>query len=231
MNTRFFRLALVTVMAVAAVFCAAPVSAAEEAYTVSFSVTVSNPKKNIPKNTEFILLIEGQPHAPLPDPVELTAGVNGTYEFAPIVFTEPGRYKYTVKQIAPEDKKLIADTKVYEIDVRVIRGEDGGLEGGFTITNQNGNGKPTIISFRNDYKSKSNANNNKRDNASSDADGDGNGDGDGGDSEANSKVPPPATGEPLSPAFGGLILSGAVIALLLAVKGFRRGKSVQGGAD
>lgn len=239
MNIKKFRIVLSAILVAAAVFCAIPVSAEGNTYTVSFQVAVSNPKKNIPTNTEFKLVIEGQPHAPLPDPAEIPAGVNGTYKFEPIEFNEPGNYSYTVKQVAPDDHKLIPDTQVYRIDVTVIRSENGDLEGGFTISNQQGNGKPTFISFRNDYKRSASMHNINEDddkpinimdkNGKSIRDG-GKGGSKGSDSPWNKLISLPRTGEPLSPAFGGLILSGVLFIIFLVVRKRRSGKPEDGGA-
>ena len=210
MRKYMLKAALTITLLLAAVLSAVSVSAEGNSYMVSFPVTVSNPNNNIPEDTTFTLIIEGQPHSPLPDPSEITAEVNGTYEFEPIEFTEPGNYKYTVKQVAPDDQKLIPDTKIYEIDVTVIRGENGDLEGGFTLSDNSDNGKPVSISFSNDYMKSSNSN---TDDTSSDDTANIN------DAD-NQKTP--STGEPLSPAFGGLIMSGALFLLFLVVRNNRK---------
>ena len=206
--------AIMTLLILTALFSAVTVHAVGGTYTAEFSVTTLNPKKNIPEGTQFTLKIEGQPHAPLPDPSEIAAAPNGTYTFEPVEFTEPGNYKYLVKQIPPEDKKIIMDTKVYEINVTVIRNDDGDLEGGFTISDQVSVNKYTAISFHNDYKKSGNTGNqnNKSDDDSYNA-----------NKDRDEKSP--GTGEPLSPAFGGLALSGILFLIFLIVRKARKGKS------
>ena len=206
--------AIMTLLILTALFSAVTVHAVGGTYTAEFSVTTLNPKKNIPEGTQFTLKIEGQPHAPLPEPPEIAAAPNGTYTFEPVEFTEPGNYKYLVKQIPPEDKKIIMDTKVYEINVTVIRNDDGDLEGGFTISDQVSVNKYTAISFHNDYKKSGNTGNqnNKSDDDSYNA-----------NKDRDEKSP--GTGEPLSPAFGGLALSGILFLIFLIVRKARKGKS------
>ncbi len=220
MSIRVFRTALSALLIFAAVVCAIPVHAEEDTgdgstYSVSFPVTVSNPDKKIPAGTEFTLIIEGQRHAPLPDPPEIIAGLNGTYEFAPITFNEPGNYKYTVKQIALENNNIITDSKEYEIVVTVIRGEDGRLEGGVTISDRDMNNKSASISFRNNYKSKNGQNGN---NGSPD-----NGDSDSSDAKKDQEHSP-GTGEPLSPAFFCFSASGVLLLLCFAARIMRNRK-------
>lgn len=232
MNAKKLKAVLTALLITAAVFCAIPVSAEDvDSYTVSFPVKVSNPKKNIPEGTEFILSITGQPHAPLPDPSEIAAKVNGTYTFSPITFTEPGKYVYEVRQIAPEDKKLLPDTKVYEIVVTVIHGEDGKLEGGFTISNQAVMGKSTEIAFSNDYRRNSNTGtgNGSGSNDPDDPNAKSGDDANGADA-ASKKDNSPPTGEPVSPAFAGLFGSGAVLLVFYAVSRTRSKKASQGGS-
>lgn len=198
--------ALTIVLLLAVIFCALPAGAEGNSYTVSFSVTVSTPKNNISGDIRVTLVIEGQPHAPLPDPCEISAEVNGTYAFQPIEFTEPGNYKYIIKQLAPDDGNFIPDNREYEIDVTVIRNESGDLEGGFTLSDHAGSGKPRSIAFHNDYKY---AEVNSTDETSSD-------DTPGNVTSQDEKTP--HTGEPLSPAFGGLIFSCALFVLFLIVR-------------
>ena len=106
------------------------------------------------------------------------------------------------------------DTKVYEINVTVIRNDDGDLEGGFTISNQEGSIKYRTISFRNDYK-KTAPNGNKDDKSDDDSY----------NANKDRDEKSPGTGEPLSPAFGGLALSGILFLIFLIVRKARKGKS------
>ena len=155
---------------------------------------------------------------------EIIAEPNGTYQFEPVEFTEPGNYKYTVKLISPEDEKIITEIKEYEINVTVARNDNGDLEGGFTISNQEGSIKYRTISFRNDYKKT--APNGNKDDKSDDDSYNSKKDGDDTDSESKAKKEKsPGTGEPLSPAFGGLALSGILFLIFLIVRKARKGKS------
>ena len=179
--------AIMTLLILTALFSAVTVHAAGGTYTAEFNVTTSNPDNSIPEGTQFTLKIEGQPHAPLPDPSEIIAEPNGTYQFEPVEFTEPGNYKYTVKLISPEDEKIITEIKEYEINV---------------------------ISFHNDYKKSGNTGN--QNNQSDD---------DSYNANKDRDEKSPGTGEPLSPAFGGLALSGILFLIFLIVRKARKGKS------
>ena len=149
----------------------------------------------MPENTVFRILIETDRHAPLPDPSELIVTEAGSYEFAPVEFTEPGNYTYRISQQLGEesDKRVQPDERVYEINVTVIRGENGGLEGGFTLSDGDQDGKPTAVSFISSYRK---------------------GSGQNGEYGEGENAPP--TGEALSPAFVGLGLSGVLLALFFA---------------
>ena len=189
----------------------------------------------IPDGTVFTLKIEGQPHAPIPEPSEITAKANGTYAFSSIGFTEPGKYTYKVKQIAPDDEKIIPDTNVFQIVVYVIRNDDGSLEGGYTISDQTGDGKPSIIAFSNDYKKETNVtdssssqqNDNPQDDDHSPTASDSREDAssetgsaaeDNGDDASSKNTGSPTTGEPLTPAFAFFFASGTVLLLLRRIK-------------
>ena len=166
--------------------------------------------------------MEGQPHAPLPEPSEITVGVTGTYEFAPIRFDEPGNYKYTVRQMTPENGKIIADKKVYEIEVVVVRNENGDLEGGFTISNQVNSDKISVITFSNNFKGGNVASPGRTSSNTGDGDGDADGKKSGDDNS-------PGTGEPVSPAVATMALSGLIILSVIAFRKRRGDTDGQGG--
>lgn len=188
---------LFAVFAVFAIFAvsALPVHAEGEGqpFKTSFSVEISDPKNNIPDDTEFVLKLETDSRAPLPDPAEMTVGKSGSYTFPEIEFTEPGNYSYTIKQIPPEDQNIICDTQVYQVDVTVIRTENNELAGAVTLASDHSSKKPTEISFENDYK--------KIEGNEQEEEGD-----------------TPSTGEALSPAFGGLMLSGVLFAVFAVLR-------------
>ena len=219
-------LTAVSVMALlcAVILCSVTAGAAGNSYSASFPVTVSNPKNNIPNDTKFRIVIEGQAHAPLPDPAEISADANGTYQFAAVRFTEPGSYRYTVRQVEADHENLITDTTRYEIVVTVIRDESGHLQGGFTISNGSGSGKPSSISFTNDYRGSDvvDPEDTSSEDTSTETDKK-----DEQDDKDKKDEKPPFTGEPLSAAFGGLILSGVLFTAFLVVWKKRTNTEVQ----
>ena len=180
-------------------------SAESPAYRAVFSVKMIDADNTIPDNTKFELVIEAQNrHYPLPVPNRLTVDKNGIFDFAPVVFTEPGNYEYTVKEIVSDDENLVCDTKEYSIHVTVIRGESGALEGGYTLSLENDSDKPLEISFTNSYQSDQHP-------VSSDPSGEINSTT---STETSSESPSaPGTGEPLSPAFWIFLLSGMLVIL------------------
>ena len=204
---------LIITMLIAVMFWAAPAGAEGSSYQVSFPVTVSTPGDSLSEDIKITLVIEGQPHAPLPNPCEITADINGTYEFNPIEFTEPGNYKYIVKQIAIDNSHFIPDKNEYEIDVTVVRNESGNLEGGFVLSYKAGSGKPHSISFHNGLKY---SGANVADQTSSDNGANNSASQSNNDTSQNEKAP--HTGEPLSPAFGGLIFSCVLFLFFLIVR-------------
>ena len=153
--------------------------------------------------------------------------------FLPSGSPSRGNTQYKVKQIAPDDEKIIPDTNVFQIVVYVIRNDDGSLEGGYTISDQTGDGKPSIIAFSNDYKKETNItdssssqqNDNPQDNDHSPTASDSREDAssetgsaaeDNGDDASSKNTGSPTTGEPLTPAFAFFFASGTVLLLLFA---------------
>ena len=229
---------LFIVLLTAMLFCLLPcgVSADSAAYQAVISVKLIDPHQTIPANTQFHLVMESKnKHAPLPVPNELIVGKSGTFTFSPIEFTEPGVYRYVVKELAQADDSILCDTSEYEITVTVIRGENGHLEGTYMLSLEDSSTKPTEISFRNVCKtagggsvfpfdvssddssdspdqSPAGTSSGGSDQSPADTSSDGS---DNSPADASSDtLSTPGTGEGLSPAFVTLFLSGAAVAVL-----------------
>ncbi len=214
MKIRMLRTGWSIALVLAVLLCPVLVKAEGNSYCVSIPVSVSNPKNNIPKDNSFTIVIEGPPHAPLPDPAQLIVDVNDTTQFNTIEFTEPGTYRYVIKQEASDNARLITDTKQYVVLVTVIREDSGELQGGFTIQDGTEDGKPDYVSFVNDYR-RANSDSGSHSKNGKDSD----------DPSKDEKSP--GTGEPLPIAFGGLLLSGVLFLVFLIVRKIRTKPEVQ----
>lgn len=228
-HSKAFLALLMTVL----LFCILPISASAEgtAYQASFSVTVSDPESAMPDDAIFTLRIDRvNKHAPLPVPNELIARKEDTVSFAPITFTEPGNYQYIVRELASNDENIVCDTNRYKVTVTVIRGDGGRLEGGYTLSLDDDNQKPSAILFSNRVRTGNGSeilpadtteNTSSTSPTSSDSTADTASEtaaSDTGSDAKNEKPWFPGTGEALSPAFLGLILSGALFVLFLLTR-------------
>ena len=202
-------------------------SADSQSYSAVFSVKMIDAEDSIPDNTKFELVIEPQNRRyPLPVPDRITVDKSGIFEFAPVEFTEPGNYKYTVKEILSDDENVVCDTKEYTIHVTVIRGESGALEGGYTLSLEHDSEKPLEITFTNNYQTGGSLVSSAPSVESSPT-------GSEETSSATSSESPssPGTGEPLSPAFWICLLSGALLFLFFFRNGYLRKEEVSEGDE
>lgn len=85
---------------------------------------------------------------------EVTVAQEGITEgsFKEIRYTRPGDYKYTVHQLKGENKEIIYDNSVYEVTVRVVNTQEGGLTAEVWAVKDQSDQKVDEIKFVNQYK-------------------------------------------------------------------------------
>ena len=72
--------------------------------------------------------------------------------FKEMRYTRPGDYKYTVYQLKGESKDVIYDGSVYEVTVRVVNTQEGGLAAEVWAVKDQSDQKTDEIKFINQYK-------------------------------------------------------------------------------
>lgn len=87
--------------------------------------TNSESKINATPATLEIAALED--NAPMPDSSSATVGGDGTATFGPILYSEPGDYRYEVTQVAGSDPDVSYDSTKYVVKVGVFSDDDGKL--------------------------------------------------------------------------------------------------------
>lgn len=119
--------------------------------TVSIPVIVEM-SGSAPEDTEFEVILTGENQdTPMPEQSIGTIRGNEKFYFGPISYTVPGDYHYTVKQKAGNALSFTYDTSIYEVTVRVINQEHGGLEAEIWACRQGESEKQDAIRFMNKY--------------------------------------------------------------------------------
>lgn len=114
---------------------ASPVMAAEKTCMVSIPVTVklagNESDSQTQKNPVFTVVMEaadGRIDLPVPEQNQIQIGTDGSGTFDSILYTAPGDYEYQIRQLIGSDPNIIYDVTDYEVTVRVVNTQSGGLE-------------------------------------------------------------------------------------------------------
>ncbi|MBS6723321.1 MAG: LPXTG cell wall anchor domain-containing protein [Clostridiales bacterium] len=89
--------------------------------------------------------------APMPADDTLLVAGTGTGSFEPITYTVPGDYIYRITQTAGTTKGMTYDASGYQVTVRVVNGENGGLAAEIWAVKNDSNQKVDSIAFHNQY--------------------------------------------------------------------------------
>lgn len=138
---------------------ALPVLAAERTCMVSVPVSVqltgtagSGQTQNTPVFTVVMEAENDRKELPMPEQNQIQIGANGSGTFDSILYTTPGDYQYRIRQIAGNDQDIVYDTTEYDVTVRVLNAEDGGLEAEVWAIKPGQSEKQSRIVFRNEWK-------------------------------------------------------------------------------
>ena len=138
---------------------ALPAMAAEKTCMVSIPVSVTltgtASDSQDQKNPVFTVVMEstdGRNGIPMPEQNQIQIGANGSGTFDSILYTTPGDYTYQIRQIGGENSDLTYDTTIYQVTVRVLNAEDGGLEAEVWGQKAGMTEKQSQITFENQWK-------------------------------------------------------------------------------
>lgn len=142
-----------------ALLAALPAMAAEKTCAVSIPVTVkltgNESDRQTQKNPDFTVVMEaadGRTDLPMPEQNQIQSGANGSGTFESILYTIPGDYEYHIRQLAGTDQDISYDATEYDVTVRVINAEDGGLEAEMWAIKPGQSAKQSQITFENKWK-------------------------------------------------------------------------------
>ena len=96
------------------------------------------------------------------DSVETSVAVSGDNNFGELVFTQPGTYVYTIKEVIGTNQRVTYDKSVYTLTYTVFKNDDGELDFTYHITKTAEDGTVTEVNqcecnstpplvFTNDY--------------------------------------------------------------------------------
>lgn len=86
------------------------------------------------------------------DKIEVTKTGITRGQFKEMHYVKPGDYKYTVYQLKGNNKELIYDDSIYEVTVRVVNNQNGGLTAEVWAVKNQSDQKVDEIKFVNSYK-------------------------------------------------------------------------------
>lgn len=132
---------------------AAETAGTTDAYRCSISIPVQvTVSGDTAPQEKYIFTMEKETvDAPMPENNILTIDGGGSGSFASIEYTVPGDYVYRVHQVAGKTEGMTYDTSTYQVTVRVVNTETGGLTAEIWAVKNDSNQKVDSISFDNQY--------------------------------------------------------------------------------
>lgn len=98
-----------------------------------------NPRTATTKDIFKFTLTRNDPSYPMPnnattDSVETSVAVSGDNNFGELVFTQPGTYVYTIKEVTGTNQRVTYDKSFYTLTYTVFKNDDGELDFTYYIT-------------------------------------------------------------------------------------------------
>ena len=98
-----------------------------------------NPRTATTQDVFKFTLTRNDPSYPMPnnattDSVETSVAVSGDNNFGELVFTQPGTYVYTIKEVTGTNQRVTYDKSVYTLTYTVFKNDDGELDFTYYIT-------------------------------------------------------------------------------------------------
>lgn len=109
-----------------------------------------NPRTATTQDIFKFTLTRNDPSYPMPnnattDSVETSVAVSGDNNFGELVFTQPGTYVYTIKEVTGTNQRVTYDKSVYTLTYTVFKNDDGELDFTYHITKTAEDGTVTEI--------------------------------------------------------------------------------------
>ena len=98
-----------------------------------------NPRTATTQDVFKFTLTRNDPSYPMPnnattDSVETSVDVSGDNNFGELVFSQPGTYVYTIKEVTGTNQRVTYDKSVYTLTYTVFKNDDGELDFTYYIT-------------------------------------------------------------------------------------------------
>ncbi len=123
---------------------------ADQAVNATIPVKVEK-TSGAPSGTQYQIVLEAiTADAPMPAQNTITVKDGETGEFGPITYTLPGDYQYKVYEQNGKQNYFTYDTAIYEVTVRIVNDEAGGLVSEIGVKKEGNTGK-SDIKFNNKY--------------------------------------------------------------------------------
>lgn len=133
---------------------ALPVCAAQPEVRVELEVETQLTGDTPPSAEAFTFMLEAKDSAPMPQGSTLTITGAGTGKFAPIAYTRPGDYSYTLRELDGKAEGYYYDTRVYDVTVQVTTDDSGTLSAAVYMAREGTQGKTGKAVFVNTYTAK-----------------------------------------------------------------------------
>ena len=109
-----------------------------------------NPRTATTQDIFKFTLTRDDPSYPMPnnattDTVETSVAVSGDNNFGELVFTQPGTYVYTIKEVTGTNQRVTYDKSVYTLTYTVFKNDDGELDFTYHITKTAEDGTVTEV--------------------------------------------------------------------------------------
>ena len=109
-----------------------------------------NPRTATTQDVFKFTLTRNDPSYPMPnnattDSVETSVDVSGDNNFGELVFSQPGTYVYTIKEVTGTNQRVTYDKSVYTLTYTVFKNDDGELDFTYHITKTAEDGTVTEV--------------------------------------------------------------------------------------
>ena len=109
-----------------------------------------NPRTATTQDVFKFTLTRNDPSYPMPnnattDSVETSVAVSGDNNFGELVFSQPGTYVYTIKEVTGTNQRVTYDRSVYTLTYTVFKNDDGELDFTYHITKTAEDGTVTEV--------------------------------------------------------------------------------------
>ena len=109
-----------------------------------------NPRTATTQDVFKFTLTRNDPSYPMPnnattDSVETSVAVSGDNNFGELVFTQPGTYVYTIKEVTGTNQRVTYDKSFYTLTYTVFKNDDGELDFTYHITKTAEDGTVTEV--------------------------------------------------------------------------------------